>query len=131
MLRTIVTIAALLAAGVPAKERSRHPDVSTRNAADACETCHSRATPGVVAEWEGGRHGLLLVKCFACHGSTGADFARRPPAARCEGCHPAELASLASATPARARASSRPDCFACHPPHALVPAEGKKSPHGR
>ncbi|HET7824511.1 MAG TPA: hypothetical protein VFK90_04225 [Anaeromyxobacter sp.] len=125
MVRTLVTLAALLAAGTPAKQ-ARHPDVGATQPADACAACHAEKTPGVVMQWEYGRHGLLLVKCFACHGSTGADFARRPRAARCEGCHPAELASLANA---RGRSGSGPDCFACHGPHSLAVAEGAKSPH--
>ena len=104
-----------------------HPDVGTDFAPDACINCHTDETPDIVKQWESGQHGLVLVKCFVCHGSTGKDFAERPKAARCQGCHAAEVASVA---PAKKGAKAKPaDCFSCHAPHALAAREGATSPH--
>lgn len=101
---------------------ARHPDVAAERAVQDCDGCHRRLTPAVVAQWEGSPHGVALVKCLVCHGSTGSDFTRAPRPERCRGCHPAELASV---TPAGGR--PRP-CLGCHAPHALA-APGRKSPH--
>lgn len=101
-----------------------HPDVTAQRAVQDCADCHRRATPAAVAAWEGGPHGLALVKCLVCHGSTGRDFTRAAGPDRCGGCHAAEVASV---TPARGKPAS---CFACHAPHALS-AQGRKSPHAR
>jgi hypothetical protein len=115
----VLPFALLLLAAAPAK-RDRHPAA----ASDACESCHAASTPAVVAEWEGGPHGLNLVKCFVCHGPAGKELARIPAASRCDGCHAAEVASV---TPKKGQARS---CFACHAPHTLA-AEGKENPHLR
>lgn len=120
-------IVALTSAASPAahgKGAPRHPDVSAERAVQDCDDCHRRVTPAVVADWEGGRHGVGMVKCLVCHGSTGADFTRAARNDRCLGCHAAEVASVA-----RGR-GSRASCFSCHAPHALT-AAGRKSPHAR
>ena len=79
-------------------------------------------TPEIVAQWSRGRHGLALVECFVCHGSTGADFRPRPETAGCRACHPREVTSVT-------RGDTTKRCFECHTAHALR-AEGKTSPHG-
>jgi hypothetical protein len=121
--------AVLLLAAAPAKKgkaAAGHPDVGPNAAPDACETCHAEATPAVHREWKENEHGLNLVLCFVCHGSTGKDFVRLAAPARCEGCHPAEVASVA---PAKGKKAAARGCFECHAPHALS-AEGKENPHG-
>ena len=114
----LVAIAASVAIGAcaapKASERaasaaSKHPDVDA--GLQTCFGCHTSATPQVAAEWRDGRHGLSLVECVVCHGSTGADFVARPQAAGCGGCHPAQVEASIT-LPAQ-------DCFACHPAHAL------------
>jgi hypothetical protein len=128
MSRTLVLALALAAA--PAAARERHPPVSAADAAEACEACHEKTTPAVVREWAAGRHGLLLVKCFVCHGSTGKDFALRAGADRCAGCHPAEVASAAAILPAKAGGgASAKGCFSCHSPHSLAAAGDRPAPH--
>jgi hypothetical protein len=96
-----------------------HPQVDT--GLSTCAGCHAQATPTVAAEWRGGRHGMALVECLVCHGSTGADFKARPEAADCRGCHPAQVASLEGGKAAHS-------CFGCHPAHSLR-APGQVSPH--
>jgi class III cytochrome C family protein len=104
------------AAAAPAQ--ATHPEVDTGLA--TCAECHAQATPAVEAQWQASRHGISLVSCVVCHGSTGADFRGRPAPVGCAGCHPEEAAAATSGgAPAR--------CFECHPPHALA-AKGT-SPH--
>lgn len=115
-----------LAAGVlgaaPSKgKEAAHPAVGP-DAVESCESCHADVTAPVVQEWQASDHGLTMVKCFVCHGSTGKDFTVRPAAQRCDGCHAAQVASV---TPARGAPRA---CFDCHAPHALS-AEGKPNPH--
>ncbi len=112
-MRSLRILAALaLATALPAlaaAPRPRaHPD--PKGAPD-CATCHRTETPEVFAEWEGSPHGVALVKCVVCHGSTGKDFRARPAATGCGACHAAQATSVAR------RAVS--DCFACHAPHTL------------
>lgn len=121
-------LAALLGAGAmaacagarpaPGGEASAHPEVDTGLA--TCAECHAQVSPEITAQWQASRHGLALVKCVVCHGSTGADFRARPGSAGCAGCHPAEAASAS-------QAGAPPRCFDCHAPHALT-AQGA-SPH--
>ena len=105
------------AAGVAAQKAPRpgaravHPVAG--GAAD-CAACHEEATPAQFKAWFDGRHGMNLVRCQVCHGSTGADFVRRAPAERCRGCHGTEVDALARA------GGPVKDCFACHAPHTLA-----------
>ncbi len=99
---------------------AQHPKVREPG---ACAECHSSLTPELVAEWTASKHGLNLVQCLVCHGSTGADFTPRPAPERCLGCHALELASL---TPPN---GTPPSCFTCHKPHALTVAGNQKRPH--
>lgn len=112
-----VALVGVALAGPPGKTgkaatRPAHPEV---DAAEACDACHTDATPQVVAEWFAGKHGMNNVKCFVCHGSVGADFVLRAPAERCIGCHAEQVASLGHP------ALAGKDCFSCHPPHLLSP----------
>jgi predicted CXXCH cytochrome family protein len=124
-LTLLLALVPLLLAAAPKK--ASHPDAGPNPAPDACETCHADATPDAVKAWEGSAHGLTLVKCFVCHGSTGKDFTRAPGPQRCQGCHADEVAAVA---PAKGQKAPAGGCFACHAPHALT-AEGKPNPHAR
>jgi hypothetical protein len=113
----VALFAAPLAADAQGTARGKggarsHPPVGD---AASCEECHAQATPRPFAEWRNGTHGINLVKCFVCHGSTGADFRRKPATDRCVGCHADQVASMRSA------AMKGKDCFTCHSPHALDP----------
>jgi hypothetical protein len=105
---------ALSQARPPARKAAKaaHPDVGRDQ---DCQGCHAGATPASFEAWRQGKHGLDLVTCVVCHGSTGADFTRRPAADRCTGCHSAQTATLA------APFMKGKDCFTCHPGHALDP----------
>lgn len=127
--RLLPWLSALVFAGcaasrVPADERAdaltEHPVV--KNALDTCQTCHSGSHPEVVDAWTQGAHGLNLVQCFVCHGSTEENFISRPEARRCDGCHAEQLASVTSAR------GTPQSCFSCHDPHQLS-TEKKTNPH--
>jgi hypothetical protein len=107
LLAALAFLAAPALAAPPA--RSAHPDPGGEQ---ECAACHRTETPAVFAAWEASPHGLALVKCVACHGSTGKDFRPRPASVGCQGCHAAQVASLAK--------RGVRECFACHAPHALT-----------
>lgn len=109
-----LALAAALPSLAAAAPRARaHVDVQGEQ---ECATCHRTGTPEAFGAWEASPHGVALVKCVVCHGSTGQDFRARPAATACVGCHAAQVESVSH------RAVK--DCFACHAPHALSP-----SPH--
>ena len=93
-------------------ETTEHMEVE---ATDTCDGCHAEFTPEVHEQWFASKHGLLNVKCFVCHGSTGEDFVRTPVPARCVGCHFAKVESLEDGF------MEGRECFSCHPPHRLSP----------
>jgi hypothetical protein len=33
-----------------------------------CYECHAKSTPKVAQDWLESKHGVMLVKCFVCHG---------------------------------------------------------------
>jgi len=103
----LLVAAAPRAAAAGARARAH---VDTAGEQD-CASCHRTETPAAFAAWEGSPHGVALVKCVVCHGSTGKDFRARPAAKGCASCHAAQAASV----------EKRPvsDCFACHAPHSL------------
>ena len=126
MSRRLVLLALLLLP-LPAAAGDRHRPLDAAGALDACEACHARETPDAVKAWEGGAHGLALVKCFVCHGSTGKDFRAKGTAASCDGCHPAQAALVVPAKGARGAPAA--GCFSCHAPHSPAAPPGKASPH--
>lgn len=110
------------AAGVPqAGNRGRqpapkpaavaHPEVP--DPSEACEACHAGLHEAVVLHWDRGPHGRGGVKCFVCHGSTGADFRARPDTSTCQGCHAPQVETMQAAF------MKGKTCFTCHEPHAL------------
>jgi hypothetical protein len=97
--------------------RAAHPDVGRDQ---DCIRCHAQQTPESFAAWRQGKHGLDLVTCVVCHGSTGADFRLRPATDRCQGCHADQHAALS--TPFMKGKT----CFTCHPGHALDPHAARR-----
>ena len=70
-----------------AENPALHPEVEGAVTADACDVCHQDVTPAVYKNWYNSDHGMMNVKCFVCHGSTGDDFSTKPGLDRCVGCH--------------------------------------------
>lgn len=97
----------------------------------SCTDCHRERNPGLLAQWEEGRHAAKGVGCEECHGDDHeAIFADegRVPAARCQGCHPKETLEFKGSVHARALsdalqnarliaqipAMQRRGCIGCH-----------------
>ncbi len=118
--RLAASLAVLLSTAPAWGAGKARPPPDTQGDQD-CASCHAQSTPAVVEAWEASPHGVALVKCLVCHGSTGKDFVRTAAPERCRGCHGAEVDSAA---PLAKRGVT--SCFACHDPHAL-----RASPHGR
>lgn len=81
-----------------------------------CYLCHAKMTPKLAYDWYESRHGLLLVKCFACHGQPdgmGAiPFTARPDQATvCRNCHDPAIQH------AEQNFGIDLDCSTCHPFH--------------
>ena len=112
----LVGLMALTGWGVagPAENPAEHPEVDGAVTADACDVCHSEVTPEIYGEWYQSQHGLLNVKCFVCHGSTGDDFTDKPTMDRCVGCHADQVETMAMPF------MKDKGCFTCHPAHALM-----------
>ncbi len=115
--RIALLLASLAAPAAASAAPPRHPATGPDQ---DCAGCHEQATPDAWKAWTDGPHGLALVKCQVCHGSTGKDFALRPAPERCRGCHAAELATVTGLV------KKGVGCFACHAPHSLA-----ARPHAR
>ena len=82
-----------------------------------CYECHLKVTPKVAQNWYDSKHGVILVKCFVCHGQPddkgSIPFAVKPDVNQvCRRCH----------DPAIARMQQKfgvdlDDCYSCHPFH--------------
>ena len=112
----LVGLMALAGWGIagPAENPPAHPEVEGAVTADACDVCHKEVTPDVYGDWYESQHGLLNIKCFVCHGSTGEDFTKNPAADRCVGCHADQVETMAVPF------MKDKGCFTCHPAHALM-----------
>ena len=65
-------------------------------AANPCVDCHSKISPGIVADWQISKHGTLGLDCMQCHGvehSSAEDVAkiRLRTADTCAACHDAPV----------------------------------------
>jgi hypothetical protein len=94
---------------------AEHLEDKTKMAGD-CYACHVKTTPQVAQDWYEGKHGVLLVKCFVCHGQPDGDgaveFAVDPdPDKVCRKCHDPAVNRM------EAKFGLRPDCNSCHPYH--------------
>ena len=75
----------------PSQAAQRDASVSAK-----CVACHTRVTPGVVADWKASKHAGVGVGCDTCHGSahmtaTDASKAKIPTLDTCAPCHQAQV----------------------------------------
>lgn len=85
-----------------------------------CGECHAEQEK----VWFNGKHGLMNVKCIACHGATDQNFTVTPGSAACRGCHADEVAQAA-----KAKGKKEKSCFSCHDRHALTAEGGPAKPY--
>ena len=78
----------------------------------SCKECHAEETPEIVQDWEAGKHGLVNVGCFVCHGDGEVEFYAKPGVARCIGCHSAYETDFE-------KTAGISSCFTCHTGHTL------------
>jgi hypothetical protein len=88
---------------------------SPENVSD-CYKCHLKSTPKVAQDWYESKHGVMLVKCFVCHGQPDGKgsipFAVNPNVLRtCLKCHEPSMKKM------QAKYGLEPKCNNCHPFH--------------
>ncbi len=80
-----------------------------------CYACHQKATPKVAQDWYESKHGLMLVKCYVCHGQPdgkgAVPFAVTPEVRICRECHDVSVSSMVHNYGLEA------SCVSCHPFH--------------
>ncbi len=85
------------------------------SAAD-CYECHKLVTPRVAQNWMESKHGVVLMKCFVCHGEPGGQgsvpFTVEPDPAICAKCHDPAMQRMKDKFGVKAK-----DCYSCHPFH--------------
>lgn len=98
-----------------------------------CYECHFKATPKVAQDWFESKHGVMLVKCFVCHGQPdgkgSVPWAVNPDVdTTCRKCHDPSIKKM------EAKYGLDPVCTECHPFHnnslhheAYVKPESKKT----
>ncbi len=88
---------------------------SPDSAAD-CYECHKKATPKVAQDWFESKHGVMLVKCFVCHGQPdgkgSVPYALDPDVKGvCRKCHDPAMQRM------EAKYGLGLECNSCHPFH--------------
>ncbi len=81
-----------------------------------CYSCHAKVTPVVAQDWKDSKHGVLLVKCFVCHGQPDGKgaipFAVKPSYNDiCARCHEPSMNKM------KEKFGQVQDCETCHPRH--------------
>jgi len=94
---------------------AKHLTDESKMAGD-CYACHLKTTPKIAQDWYEGKHGMLLVKCFVCHGQPdgkgAVEFAVDPdPDKVCRKCHDPAVNRMEE------KFGLRPQCNDCHPYH--------------
>lgn len=95
-------------------EAAKHLE-SPETASD-CFECHIKATPKIAQDWYESKHGVILVKCFVCHGQPdgkgSVPYAIDPDVdTTCRKCHDVSIQKM------EAKYGLEPKCNDCHPFH--------------
>lgn len=89
--------------------------IPTEDAYD-CYACHKKTTPKVAQDWFESKHGVMLMKCFVCHGlpdgKGSVPWRVNPdPKGVCQKCHDPAMKRM------EAKFGIDLDCNQCHPFH--------------
>lgn len=81
-----------------------------------CFECHIKATPKIGQDWYESKHGVILVKCFVCHGQPdgkgSVPYAVDPNVnLTCRKCHDPSVQKMEQ------KFGVNPECNKCHPFH--------------
>ncbi len=114
-LPTLLCVAILgLTATVSLSKGVKHL-IAPDSAAD-CYECHKLATPRIAQNWMESKHGVVLLKCFVCHGEPGGEgsvpFSVSPDPAICAKCHDPAMQRMKAKFGVKEK-----DCYSCHPFH--------------
>lgn len=96
-------------------EAAKHLD-SPEEAGD-CYTCHVKTTPKIAQNWYESKHGVMLVKCFVCHGQPDGKgsivYSANPdPNYICRRCHDPAVTMMEQ------KFGMRAECNECHQYHS-------------
>ncbi len=96
-------------------EAAKHLE-SPEEAGD-CYTCHVKTTPKIAQDWYESKHGVMLVKCFVCHGQPDGKgsivYSANPdPNYICRRCHDPAVNKMEE------KYGMRPECNDCHKYHS-------------
>jgi hypothetical protein len=91
--------------------QAQHGEVT--DAQSDCYACHKKVTPKIAQDWNESKHGMLLVKCYVCHGlpdGKGAvPFSAKPDAkVACQRCHAPAIERMYT------KFGVREGCNSCH-----------------
>lgn len=89
----------------------KHGEVT--EAQNDCYTCHLKSTPKAAQDWYESKHGMLLVKCYVCHGQPdgkgSVPFSVNPSVeVACQRCHGPAIERMQQKYGVRAA------CESCH-----------------
>ncbi len=81
-----------------------------------CYACHMKATPKIAQDWLESKHGVILIKCFVCHGQPDGKgsipYAANPDVnTTCRKCHEPSMNEM------ERKYGIDPKCNECHPYH--------------
>lgn len=81
-----------------------------------CYECHVKSTPKVAQDWQESKHGVMLVKCFVCHGQPdgkgSVPWAVDPDVdTTCRKCHDPSIKKMET------KYGLELNCNECHPFH--------------
>lgn len=82
-----------------------------------CYTCHVKTTPKIAQDWYESKHGVMLVKCFVCHGQPDGKgsivYSAKPdPNYICRRCHDPAVQMMEK------KFGMKPECNDCHQYHS-------------
>jgi hypothetical protein len=88
---------------------------SPENVSD-CFECHLKSTPKITQDWFESKHGVMLVKCFVCHGQPdgkgSVPYAVNPNVdSTCRKCHEVSIKKM------QEKYGLKTVCNDCHPFH--------------
>ena len=97
-------------------EYGRVEHLKSTDTASDCYECHFKATPKVAQDWYESKHGIMLVKCFVCHGQPDGKgsipYAVDPDVnTTCRKCHDPGIKRMEE------KYGLDPKCNDCHPFH--------------
>lgn len=104
----VIVLGVWLAAFAGEKKAEKHAEVDF---SISCVECHSDATPDIVKDWKGSKHGMMNFACYMCHGDGQETFAAKPGSDSCIGCHSGHEVDFSQV--------KVKNCFDCHGGHTL------------